>query len=1362
MENNKKAVYIASSANIMKVAKDKITKEWKADQKSGGGVAPGINDAIPTEGYKKNYWLGIMEAPEGFDPENDPDKAKAAIRSYEEKNNIPEGQNEFIFVEKETFDEFYKGATNGITWPLIHSMPEKIDPNRDLNSHTPVDWEFTETLLKKINSDINDDDKPEIKNYNDVVVWVHDYHVFQVPGMLKEAIQNQNDYYTKVEYNASQGEEPAALEKEKIVGEAIEGNINVSFFHHETWANIAPGREPEGYDPEKSKVFYMGKADASEERIATMNDRFKDILTKLVDSDSIGFHTQLDSNNFVQTIENFGIAANTKELEHIKNKCYVNPIGIPKARLEREFNERVPVLKTGLENTEQKETDFVKNLKQNHKAVVDSLDYMKERIGSISESEDHREILNKTLLDDKADIATKLNNIRANAANEDIKNNIAEIQAKIDLIDVLAAISEKKLNNPEKVEALLQKAEMAGLQNSVTAIWGSEENESQKIRKLKILGKGINPGAALQELSQKATTNEQTEKDLLSIKANIATYDTNAKVFESIKANPSKLINKMSEAAQKIEKGNASLHDYQTVMEKAYFNSEKVHIASVQRFDYTKGIEPSLNAYRDFLREKASTGVSNPGETYQFNLVTGAGRSSPIKAYDEYQQLVENQIKEINEEFPGAVYHYQQGIANAEMTVFDAMNDLQMATSIKDGYILSVGEMIDARNRALNHPDVETLLTHKASGAIISTGAGIAEDLGGLERKSRFESLSLEEPKANILLKALHRQTDNIDTLRGQQKTIDSMDQRTDLNESEKNDLIKLKTNVEANSGDYQKMVAAITDADTKFGNTAFAKIGESSKKNTANQEQADIFSKEPIKNYIVTDNDGTMTSFVPLERKDEAGPTKEALEKLRQYSFDNPDTGIAILSGRKNGELNNFYKEAMRPDTEGRRPKIVLASENGAFMQFKPIDSNSGDISVSNNRMHALAKPLEQELKDEIIKMMGTAAGNHFTTDSNDTAKHLWIKAEVKKYGFTAHYREPRKTDSPETDADNLKLFEAIKSEIKAGLKQIGEANEMEVHLGATNSYTIERVSKGTTLEDLANNTEKIQQLFQTQGLVTEKPLSMSYSGDDTGDRPALTKLNEKLAAGELKGYTSRPNNLTPYDPEPREPNGPEEVFVPDTFYILGSNEKTAQQMHQENFMDKEAFNSLNDLRESLSNAALMPGQNEGELPPIVLLDSDAILIQKPKEYPAERLANFASDFKGKVVLVADEQHNENLERLAREHKNLNVVTPSGKFYQPASWSYKTIGQGFEKAKDSNKVISTDPVRASEIQFLRAVQTLFNVQQTQLLTKQEQPKVSSFLSELANSPSRGDGRITPAAKSLKKENKPKMKRAWK
>jgi len=499
-------------------------------------------------------------------------------------------------------------------------------------------------------------------------------------------------------------------------------------------------------------------------------------------------------------------------------------------------------------------------------------------------------------------------------------------------------------------------------------------------------------------------------------------------------------------------------------------------------------------------------------------------------------------------------------------------------------------------------------------------------------------------------------------------------------------------------------------------------------------------FEKQPINKWAITDSDGTVAPFVRLEDLHLAKPTQEFIEKLRQFSFNNPDTGIMILSGRKNGELNAFYRDVMKPDDQERTPKFILGSENGAFMQFKPInDTDALIIPETHERVHQMAEPLAEELIEGIENLMRNAAGDHYTNDNKDTSPNKWIKAEVKKYGFTVHYKEPK------NEAD-IAPFNAIVAAIKAALKDFGAEKNLAVHLDAASALTIERVSKGITMEMVATNAPDFEAVCKKNGLITEKPLFMTYSGDDAGDRPALNVLNERFAQGTLKGYTARPNNFTPYDSEGRTPNGPKELFVADSFYILGSTDTLAQDQHRAIFVDSKALENLNSLRTSLSDLNLLPSQNTAtSVPPIVLLTSGAILIQQPELYPEARLDNLKSWTNSEVVLLANEEGTtkSKLEELAQENRNLQVVNSEGQLFKAGA--YATLGDGLAAELKNNKIVSKDPVRATDVQFLRAIQTLVAQKE---LTQTQSTGLSAFAA-LGKTPSANTRSKRPATDKL-------------
>lgn len=475
---------------------------------------------------------------------------------------------------------------------------------------------------------------------------------------------------------------------------------------------------------------------------------------------------------------------------------------------------------------------------------------------------------------------------------------------------------------------------------------------------------------------------------------------------------------------------------------------------------------------------------------------------------------------------------------------------------------------------------------------------------------------------------------------------------------------------------------------------------------------EAKQFNETEIIKHLVTDSDGTMFRFVPLEFKHEAGPNAAQIERLRQYSFANPDTNITILSGRTVEELNDFYGDALRPDDRGRIPKIVLAGENGAKLQFSPV-VHVQESAIPNDQPNftSVANPLSETEKEDINALMTRTARNHYTNDSSDTSEEKWVLAEIKTYGVTAHLKEPKE------EAQRGK-FQEIKRELASAFNEYGKEREMLVHLNAASAFTMERVSKGVTMEMLADNHSKLKRIFRDEGRILGKATTIFYGGDDIGDRAALKVLNDKFSKGELYGFTLRPNNYTTADPVGRISNDPKESAVNDSFYVIGSSEVTAQDQYRSMFTDNDSFVKIAEIRQNLSDRGLMPSQSgKDQTPPIVLLPNRDILIQEPHMYPRESLESLKTWNQGNVVLLAtDSQEVNTLKEIAKENQNIVVADHVGNIYargrnedssKNIPMEHFNLEEDLKVAKDDNLLISESVDRAQEIQFLWSLQAV-------------------------------------------------------
>ena len=85
---------------------------------------------------------------------------------------------------------FYTGYSNGVLWPMLHSLPHLMTFRRqDLDAYRKVNHRFADNLVPLLRSDDR--------------IWVHDYHLMSLPGALREhGIRNPTGFFLHVPFPA--------------------------------------------------------------------------------------------------------------------------------------------------------------------------------------------------------------------------------------------------------------------------------------------------------------------------------------------------------------------------------------------------------------------------------------------------------------------------------------------------------------------------------------------------------------------------------------------------------------------------------------------------------------------------------------------------------------------------------------------------------------------------------------------------------------------------------------------------------------------------------------------------------------------------------------------------------------------------------------------------------------------------------------------------------------------------------------------------------------------------------------------------------------------------------------------------------
>lgn len=128
---------------------------------SPGGLATGLS-SVYQQG--NNVWLGWPGSSDFTEKEK-----KSVTQQLHADNMSP------VFLNKEEVQGYYEGFSNDTLWPLFHYFTEFAHYSQDLwDMYEAVNRKFCESVL-------------QIANPNDVI-WVHDYQLLLLPGMLREAL----------------------------------------------------------------------------------------------------------------------------------------------------------------------------------------------------------------------------------------------------------------------------------------------------------------------------------------------------------------------------------------------------------------------------------------------------------------------------------------------------------------------------------------------------------------------------------------------------------------------------------------------------------------------------------------------------------------------------------------------------------------------------------------------------------------------------------------------------------------------------------------------------------------------------------------------------------------------------------------------------------------------------------------------------------------------------------------------------------------------------------------------------------------------------------------------------------------------
>lgn len=150
-------------------------------EKSAGGLVSGLTDFLnglgKAEGDIDEYiWMGWP----GMTVEKEDE---AFVRKTVQKDYHASP----VFLSQKLMDKVYLGFCNKTIWPLFHYFPNYASfENEFWDEYQKVNRIFCDEIMKVV--------KP-----NDII-WVHDYHLFLLPGMLREQVKNPIGFFLHIPF----------------------------------------------------------------------------------------------------------------------------------------------------------------------------------------------------------------------------------------------------------------------------------------------------------------------------------------------------------------------------------------------------------------------------------------------------------------------------------------------------------------------------------------------------------------------------------------------------------------------------------------------------------------------------------------------------------------------------------------------------------------------------------------------------------------------------------------------------------------------------------------------------------------------------------------------------------------------------------------------------------------------------------------------------------------------------------------------------------------------------------------------------------------------------------------------------------
>lgn len=335
-----------------------------------------------------------------------------------------------------------------------------------------------------------------------------------------------------------------------------------------------------------------------------------------------------------------------------------------------------------------------------------------------------------------------------------------------------------------------------------------------------------------------------------------------------------------------------------------YYKDKKI-ILSVDRLDYTKGIDRRLEAFELFLKK-------NPRYHKKVTMIMVAVPSrTEVPAYRDLRDSIEQTISRINGtyatvDWTPVSYQFKNQPFDKLVALY-AKSDIALVTPLRDGMNLVAKEYVASKQR--------------------STGVLILSELTGAVDELQ-EALVVNPNDTKSIVNALEQALKM--PVRQQKMRMRAMQRRISYYD------------VQRWANDFLEQLA-----------TTKLQQAEQNSKLLRNSDREEIIQsfKTAKKRLLLLDYDGTLKAFVKSISMAAARPRQRALQLLKNLSAI-PNTDVFIMSGRPRDALDHWFEQT----------NINLIAEHGYWIKNKGSWSNqSSNTTYKQLIMPTLIKYTER-----------------------------------------------------------------------------------------------------------------------------------------------------------------------------------------------------------------------------------------------------------------------------------------------------------------------------------------------------------------------------------------------------------------